>query len=431
MILKLAPIIVVLSVSLASASCVSTGGGGSGSGGGGSGVASAAGIPCNPKDYTEGCFGKARMHCDPATSKWAELNGCSADQICTETQVLGAAATQKTTQCTAAPANGPADSANGETAPMDGATAGDAGVGQDGSVNPPLDTAVVEVIVADTAKDVLVIADTTTDSGPEVSPTQFSDCLSKKCPEAWLSCGANTKCIAFLTCGEGCTTSACVASCAQKNFSEETVLLSECAATSGCVSGTTSQVCGNGKCEGSETASSCPQDCGTKPVCGNGLCESGETPSNCAKDCANVDCCVANSYSCGFAAKCGKSCGTCPSTQTCTANVCKGGSTGDCLQLKCGTELSSCQNDQVCVGIWAYAAIGGCSEANNCQDNACLESNCGEELAQCQSKTACTQLITCLSNCKTDQACANKCAPAAGLAKYQTLGECYKAKCPQ
>ncbi|HSN25369.1 MAG TPA: hypothetical protein VLT45_03765 [Kofleriaceae bacterium] len=44
--------------------------------------------------------------------------------------------------------------------------------------------------------------------------------------------------------------------------------------------------CGDGKCESSETARTCPEDCGmTGPTCGNGTCETGETASSCAADC--------------------------------------------------------------------------------------------------------------------------------------------------
>ena len=45
-------------------------------------------------------------------------------------------------------------------------------------------------------------------------------------------------------------------------------------------------ICGDGVCEGSETATTCPGDCGP-PVCGDSSCASGrgETCSTCALDC--------------------------------------------------------------------------------------------------------------------------------------------------
>jgi PGF-pre-PGF domain-containing protein len=49
-------------------------------------------------------------------------------------------------------------------------------------------------------------------------------------------------------------------------------------------------ICGDGRCEGEETCSSCPQDCGRCPsgrkaYCGDGKCDSGETCSSCPDDC--------------------------------------------------------------------------------------------------------------------------------------------------
>jgi PGF-pre-PGF domain-containing protein len=53
---------------------------------------------------------------------------------------------------------------------------------------------------------------------------------------------------------------------------------------------TKSIICGDGRCEGGETCSSCPQDCGRCPsgrkaYCGDGRCEGGETCSSCPQDC--------------------------------------------------------------------------------------------------------------------------------------------------
>jgi len=48
-------------------------------------------------------------------------------------------------------------------------------------------------------------------------------------------------------------------------------------------------VCGDEKCDSSETAESCPTDCKPpappEPVCGDGKCESSETSATCSQDC--------------------------------------------------------------------------------------------------------------------------------------------------
>ncbi|MBU0478728.1 hypothetical protein KKC91_09200 [bacterium] len=50
-----------------------------------------------------------------------------------------------------------------------------------------------------------------------------------------------------------------------------------------------SPYCGDGTCNGTETCSSCPGDCGTcpSPICGNGVCDAGETCSSCPGDCGS------------------------------------------------------------------------------------------------------------------------------------------------
>jgi cysteine-rich repeat protein len=83
--------------------------------------------------------------------------------------------------------------------------------------------------------------------------------------------------------------------------------------------------CGDGKCSGGETASSCPQDCtpAPPPVCNNdGTCNAGEDCLSCPGDCAGVTggkpagryCCGARGYCDPL--RCGPDCGT-PLTPFC------------------------------------------------------------------------------------------------------------------
>lgn len=61
--------------------------------------------------------------------------------------------------------------------------------------------------------------------------------------------------------------------------------------------------CGDATCNGAETCSTCPADCGSCSTCGNGTCGSGESCSSCPADC-------------GACASCGD--GTCNGTETCS-----------------------------------------------------------------------------------------------------------------
>ena len=50
----------------------------------------------------------------------------------------------------------------------------------------------------------------------------------------------------------------------------------------------TGPVCGDGKCESPETATTCATDCTAAPVCGDGKCEAPEDATSCAKDCTTA-----------------------------------------------------------------------------------------------------------------------------------------------
>ena len=104
--------------------------------------------------------------------------------------------------------------------------------------------------------------------------------------------------------------------------------------------------CGDSRCEGGETCSSCSQDCGTCASCGDGTCSSGET-------CLQDSCCNGQSYStstqvcCSSQVYTGNCCSNsdCTSPQVCTNHICMAQSS--CGDGSCnGSETcSSCPND--------------------------------------------------------------------------------------
>ena len=49
--------------------------------------------------------------------------------------------------------------------------------------------------------------------------------------------------------------------------------------------------CGDGSCNGTETAASCPQDCPSTPTCGDGSCNGTETTASCGQDCPSTPTC--------------------------------------------------------------------------------------------------------------------------------------------
>lgn len=96
--------------------------------------------------------------------------------------------------------------------------------------------------------------------------------------------------------------------------------------------------CGNGKCNGKETCSTCPQDCGEcPPVCGNNSCEAGETCSTCSQDCGECPpACGNGSCESGeTCSSCWEDCGSCPAE--CGNGLCEGGETTSTCPEDCGS----------------------------------------------------------------------------------------------
>src|SRR5512136_1115277 len=76
--------------------------------------------------------------------------------------------------------------------------------------------------------------------------------------------------------------------------------------------------CGDGTCNGAETCTTCPGDCGICPTCGDGTCNIGETCSSCPGDCGACPRC------CGVICNGAETCSSCPGD----CGACGGGGGG-------------------------------------------------------------------------------------------------------
>lgn len=184
--------------------------------------------------------------------------------------------------------------------------------------------------------------------------------------------------------------------------------------------------CGDNNCNGEESCSSCPDDCGEcQMVCGDGICYANE---NCEKD----NCCNGvkvnfedDYYNCGG---CGKQCegrekcsnskciqicgnGYCESNEDC--NSCK----EDCgkCEDKCGDGI--CQSNEDCLLCIKDCA---CKSYEKCESRKCVtycgnnicESN--EDCSSCSIDCGCEEGYECLNKkcvkpeCSTDVNCDDK-----------------------
>ena len=104
--------------------------------------------------------------------------------------------------------------------------------------------------------------------------------------------------------------------------------------------------CGNGLCNLSEDAQTCPQDCAPTSVCGNGQCETDETSTSCPSDCGGGSTCV-----------CGWDCP--PGTPGCN---------GYCGDGQCNLAT---ENSTTCAADCGYCGDGTCAtgESSYCTED--------------------------------------------------------------
>ncbi len=165
-----------------------------------------------------------------------------------------------------------------------------------------------------------------------------------------------------------------------------------------------------------------PDGCGNILECGT--CPSGEACTN--NVCGNGGCvpktCAAQNFACGSQGDgCGNaiSCGTCPSGESCTNGVCgSGGCTAkSCAQQStaCGSIGDGCGNIQNC---------GVCPSGEVCTNGACVTppctpKTCASQNFNCGSATdGCNHTLSC-GTCSGNQTCggggiANQCGGGAG-----------------
>ena len=192
-------------------------------------------------------------------------------------------------------------------------------------------------------------------------------------------------------------------------------------------------VCGNGRCEVSETCSSCAQDCGKCPVfCGDGSCNGVELCSSCSIDCGacppvcgNGKCDLTESCS-----SCAKDCGVC--LPKCGDHVCNvdescSSCPGDCgaCPPRCGDgscngneSCSSCSGD--CGACPPRCGDGSCNGVELCSS---CPSDCGVCPAVC-SNGKCEDNETC-SSCSSD---CGVCPPICGDGTCNSNETC--SSCP-
>ncbi len=158
--------------------------------------------------------------------------------------------------------------------------------------------------------------------------------------------------------------------------------------------------CGDTVCNAGETAASCASDCGPKAECGNGVCEAvaGETEASCAKDCKKI------TNLCGNG-KCDSSETTVNCPGDCPAD--KGVQTASGGSVSGGGSKSG--SGPGCVPEWSCGSWGACNntkqQSRKCNDvgKQCKKPNVKIENQSCvcQESWQCSAWSSCVSGKNT------------------------------
>ena len=216
---------------------------------------------------------------------------------------------------------------------------------------------------------------------------QIWSCTQSKCAAQTSACQSTPACVtavgAALSCADACTVldQACITKCQlQLGGQPQATSLLTCALVGGCII-TSSAICGDGTCNGSETPVNCPLDC--KTVCGDGKCELPESVLTCAKDCAPTF------------PPCGN--GTCDPNETATSCALDCDKAVNaiyaCVKGKCPTQAATCLNDATCTTLVndAVQCAVKCTPGNTLCLNSCGAKALGNPVA--------SSLITCGLSC--------------------------------
>ncbi|MEY3013363.1 MAG: hypothetical protein RIT45_2098, partial [Pseudomonadota bacterium] len=158
--------------------------------------------------------------------------------------------------------------------------------------------------VADTAgPDVAppVCGDVVCDAGEscafDCSPTaqKLAPCASGKCGTSLTACQASPACVAAIGVVVGCLDACkpgdlvCQGLCQGKiGTNPQAIEFGNCVLAQGCLGSGGGGYCGDGQCNGIESALTCPTDCKpapTGPYCGDNTCDGKESGKSCPIDC--------------------------------------------------------------------------------------------------------------------------------------------------